>query len=72
MRTSNKVQVYLVEPTVAAGVRMAKSPDATRLIRGTLREVESKLRGEVEIRVATAEEAHKMADVEIEDATGAP
>ena len=64
-RTSNKTQIYLVE-------RIAATPEAKRLIRGTMREVESKLRGEVEIRVATAEEAHKMADVEIEDATGAP
>lgn len=69
---SKKVQVYMVEPTMAAGVRMAKSPDAKRLIRGNLKQVEAKLRGEVEIRVATAEEAHAMSDTEIEDATGEP
>ena len=48
------------------------APKATRLIRGTLREVESKLRGEWEVRRATAEEAHALADVEIEDASGEP
>ena len=48
------------------------APKATRLIRGTLREVESKLRGEWDIRRATAEEAHALADVEIEDASGEP
>ena len=47
-------------------------PKATRLIRGTLREVESKLRGEWEIRRATAEEAHALHNVDIEDATGEP
>ena len=41
----------------------------TRLIRGTLREVESKLRGEWEIRRATVEEVHAMRDVDMEDAT---
>ena len=69
---SKKVQVYMVEPTMAAGVRMAKSPDAKRLIRGNLKQVEAKLRGEVEIRVATAEDGHAMRDTEIEDATGEP
>lgn len=39
-----------------------------RLIRGTLREVEAKLRGEVSIEPCTAEQAHTMADVEIEEA----
>ena len=58
----NKTQLYLV----------AHDTDPKRLIRGTLREVESKLRGEYEIRVATAEETHAMADVEIEDAGGEP
>jgi hypothetical protein len=48
------------------------APRATRLIRGTLREVESKLRGEWEVRRATAEEAHSLRDVEIEDASGEP
>lgn len=57
----SKTQVYLVD-----------NGEAKRLIKGTLREVESKLRGEVEIRVATAEDAHGLQDVEIEDATGEP
>lgn len=57
----NKTQIYLVAGT---GMR--------RLIRGTLKEVESKLRGEYEVRPATPEECHAMADVEIEDATGEP
>lgn len=48
------------------------APKATRLIRGTLREVESKLRGEWEIRRATPEETHGMRDVEIEDCDGEP
>ena len=48
------------------------APKATRLIRGTLREVESKLRGEWEVRRATPEETHGMRDVEIEDASGEP
>ena len=57
----NKVQVYLVD-----------NGEAKRLIKGTLKEVESKLRGEVEIRVATAEDAHAMGDVEIESAQDEP
>ena len=48
------------------------APRATRLIRGTLREVESKLRGEWEIRRATAEEAHALKDVEIESCEDEP
>ena len=48
------------------------APRATRLIRGTLREVESKLRGEWEIRRATADEAHALKDVEIESAQDEP
>ena len=62
----NKTQLYIVVPNTAA------VNDAKRLIRGTLKEVESKLRGEYEVRVATAEETHAMADVEIEDAAGEP
>ena len=64
-RTSNKTHVYIVVPADTG----AKT---TRLIRGTMREIESKLRGEVEIRVASAEEAHEMSDIEIEDAAGEP
>lgn len=41
---------------------------STRLIRGTLREVEAKLRQETSIEPCEAEDAHKMADVEIEEA----
>ncbi len=57
-----KVQVFFV----------AVKDQGDRLIRGTLRDVESKLRGETDIHPATAEEAHKMHAVEIEDATGEP
>ena len=48
------------------------APKATRLIRGTLREVESKLRGEWEVRRATAEEAHGLRDVDIESCEDEP
>ena len=60
-----KVRTFVV-------LRTASTPDGRRLISGTLREVESKLRGEWEIHPATAEEAHAMADVEIESAAGQP
>lgn len=56
-----KTHVFLVKPT-------ADNSGEHRLIRGTLREVEAKLRQEVSIEVATAEDAHKMGDVEIESA----
>ena len=61
----NKTQLYIAVPADT-------SPKTTRLIRGSLKEVESRLRGEYEVRVATAEETHAMADVEIEDAAGEP
>ena len=50
------------------------APRATRLIRGTLREVESKLRGEWEIRRATAEDGYALAasGTKIEDASNEP
>jgi hypothetical protein len=54
-------------------VSAVKVPNGTtvhpldRLIRGTLREVEAKLRQEVTIEPCTAEQAHAMSDVEIED-----
>lgn len=64
-RTSNKTQLYITVPADTG-------PKTTRLIRGTLKEVESKLRGEWEIRIATAEETHAMPDVEIENAEGEP
>ena len=52
-----KVQVWIVKP----------QGGDTRLIRGTLKEVEQKLRGEVSIEPCKAEEAHGLSDVEIED-----
>ena len=64
---SRKVQVYIVVPRGGS----AHSP-ASRLIRGSLKDVETLLRGEVEIRVATAEEAHAMSETTIEDATQEP
>ena len=61
-----KVHVFLVEylPQPAPAV----SHPSKRLIRGTLREVEAKLRQEVSIEPCTAEQAHQLADVEIEQA----
>ena len=59
-----KVHVFLVQPTQGSGEHTPPS----RLIRGTLREVEAKLRQEVSIEPCTAEQAHQMADVEIEEA----
>ncbi len=60
-----KVLTYIAVPSDT-------SSRTTRLLKGTLREVESKLRGEWEIRKATAEEAHALADVEIEQCDGQP
>ena len=57
-----KTHVFLVKPT-------ADNSDAHRLIRGTLREVEAKLRQEVSIEPATPEQTHAMHDVQIEEAT---
>ena len=62
-----KVHVFLVQ-SAAMTVAKGESPAVKRLIRGTLKEVEEKLRQEVEIRPATADEAHAMSDVEIEEA----
>ena len=59
-----KIRTYIVVPSDPI---LSK-----RLISGTLRQVESKLRGEYDVRPATAEEAHGMADVEIEDCDGEP
>ena len=53
-----KVQVWIVKP----------QGGDTRLIRGTLKEVEAKLLGEVSIEPATPEQTHAMSDVEIEEA----
>ena len=60
-----KVHVFLVKPTIFNGDAEVGSPG--RLIRGTLREVEAKLRQEVSIEPCTAEQAHTMSDVEIEE-----
>ena len=60
-----KIITYIAVPSDTA-------PRTTRLLKGTLREVESKLRGEWEIRKATAEEAHALADVRIENCDGEP
>ena len=62
---SKKVHVFLVKPIVPAG----DPQPASRLIRGNLAEVEAKLRAEVSIEPCTAEQAHTMSDVEIEDAS---
>lgn len=67
----NKTQLYIVVPKLESR-EVGDGLPATRLIRGTLREVESKLRGEWEVRPATPEETHAMADVEIESAQGEP
>ena len=56
-----KTHVFLVQPAEGLG-------GIHRLIRGTLKEVEAKLRQEVSIEPATAEQAHQMSDVEIEEA----
>ena len=58
---SKKVHVFLVKPHEG-------SEGPTRLIRGALKDVESKLRAEVSIEPCSAEQAHAMADVEIEEA----
>ena len=59
-----KVKVYIVQPAEKTGLGDSR----IRLIRGTLKEVEAKLRQEVSIEPCSAEEAHKLADVEIEEA----
>ena len=55
-----KVHVFLVKQDGVVNTH--------RLIRGTLKEVEAKLRQEVSIEPCTAEQAHQMSDVEIEQA----
>jgi len=60
---SKKVHVFLVNQKIAGGGALA-----SRLIRGALKDVEAKLRAEVSIEPCTAEQAHAMADVEIEEA----
>ena len=61
-----KTHVFLVQPITG---RPYMDTIQKRLIRGTLREVEAKLRQEVSIEPCTAEQAHALADVEIESAT---
>lgn len=60
-----KTHVFLVTAILPAGSGQGY---AKRLVRGTLREVEAKLRAEVTIEPCTAEQAHTMADVQIEEA----
>ena len=55
-----KVQVWIVQEHAM--------PQKKRLIRGTLKDVEQLLRSEVSIEPCSAEQAHQMADVEIEEA----
>lgn len=62
-----KVKVFLVRPCMVGGNEVEERKQS-RLIRGTLKDVEQKLRGEVSIQPCTAEQAHEMADVEIEEA----
>lgn len=57
-----KTHVFLVKATTGDSLNK-------RLIRGTLREVEQKLRAEVSIEPCSAEQAHNMPDVEIEEAS---
>jgi hypothetical protein len=54
-----KTNTWIVIPAANTG---------TRLIKGTLREVEQKLRGEVEIRPATVDDGRALADLEVESA----
>ena len=56
-----KIQVWHVKSQTSAA-------PAVRLIRGTLKDVESLLRQEVDITPCTAEQAHELHDVEIEEA----
>lgn len=65
---SKKVHVFIVTylPLQAPAV----SHPSKRLIRGALKEVEAKLRSEVSIEPCTAEIAHQMSDVQIEDCEG--
>ena len=61
---NNKIKVFKV-------AEITKRPPV-RLIRGTLRQVENLLLSETDIAPATAEEAHGLRDVVIEDATTEP
>lgn len=57
-----KTHVFLVQPADQA------LQGDKRLIRGTLRDVEAKLRQEVSIEPCTPEQAHQMSDTVIEEA----
>lgn len=57
---SKKVHVFLVHATTGDSLNK-------RLIRGSLAQVEAKLRAEVSIEPCNAEQAHALADVEIEE-----
>ena len=63
---TRKVHVFIVKPTIFNGDADIGAPG--RLIRGTLKDVEAKLREEVTIEVCDAATAHQMRDVEIEEA----
>jgi hypothetical protein len=58
-----KVQIWIVKSNLTENY-------TTRLIRGTLRDVEAMLRQEVDITPCTVEQAREMHDVEIESAEG--
>jgi len=60
-----KPKVWIVQPNTGSPYM---DTITKRLIRGTLKEVEQKLRGEVSIEPCTAEQAHELAAVEIESA----
>ncbi len=63
-----KVQVFLVTPTSTEHV----DERPQRLIRGTASDVRAKLRSEISVEPCTAEQAHALKGVEIEDATQEP
>ena len=58
-----KIQVWLVRSNADGGLG-----ETQRLIRGTLREVEALLRQEVDITPCSAERAHELHDITIEEA----
>ena len=60
-----KVQVWIVQRQDGTSI---SDSIPIRLIRGTLKDVEQLLRSEVSIEPCSAEQAHQMADVEIEEA----
>ena len=56
-----KIQVWHVQATTGDSLKK-------RLIRGTLKDVETLLRQEVDITPCTAEQAHELHGIEIESA----